>query len=133
MICPPHKVSTPSWTLPKLWFSRPVLRSSVAERESYLLIGASNANSHSNVVEQRKTRLTAKQALRSDVDWLTEVIRRYSEAYALGLDFSTVNMSNVFRKEKVHQCLYIVPRGLLTCFFLCVVLVEDHGDALCRP
>lgn len=113
-------MSTPSRKLLKLWFSRPVLRSSVAERESHLLIGASNAPSHSDVVEQRKTRLTAKQALRSDVDWLTEVIRRYSEAYALGLDFSTVNMFNVFRKEKVHKRLYIVPRGL---FSLCFVFV----------
>lgn len=54
------------------------------------------------VVEQRKTRLTAKQSLRSNVDWLTEVIRRFSEAHALGLDLSTVSMSNVFRCEKVR-------------------------------
>jgi hypothetical protein len=51
-------------------------------------------------------RLTAKQILRSNVDWLTEVIRRFSEAYALDLDFSTVSMSNVFRYEKVRGCVY---------------------------
>jgi hypothetical protein len=51
-------------------------------------------------LEQRKTRLTAKQSLRSNVDWLTEVIRRFSEAFALGHEFSTVSMSNVFRHEK---------------------------------
>jgi hypothetical protein len=51
-------------------------------------------------LEQRKTRLTAKQGLRSNVDWLTEVIRRFSEAFALGHEFSTVSMSNVFRHEK---------------------------------
>ncbi|KAN0109125.1 hypothetical protein V8E52_009647 [Russula decolorans] len=51
-------------------------------------------------LEQRKMRLTAKQNLRSNVDWLTEAIRRFSEAYALGRDFSTVTMSNVFRSEK---------------------------------
>jgi hypothetical protein len=51
-------------------------------------------------------RLTAKQNLRSNVDWLTEAIRRFSEAYALGRDFSTVTMSNVFRSEKVRVCIF---------------------------
>ncbi len=59
-----------------------------------------------HVVEQRKTRLTAKQSLRSNVDWLTEAVRRFSEAYALGRDFSTVTMSNVFHSEKVGICTF---------------------------
>ena len=69
-------------------------------------------------MEQRKTRLTAKQALRSNVDWLTEVIRRYSEAHALGLDFSTVSMSNVFRKEKVCGHVYVDLRSFFSLFWL---------------
>ena len=64
------------------------------------------------VVEQRKLRLTAKQSLRSNVDWLTEAIRRFSEAYALGRDFSTVAMSNVFRSEKVGGCIFLPPNPL---------------------
>ncbi|KAI0259433.1 hypothetical protein BC834DRAFT_833552 [Gloeopeniophorella convolvens] len=46
---------------------------------------------------QRVQRLTSKQALRTNVDWLSEAIRRFSEAHP---DFSTVSMSNVFRFEK---------------------------------
>lgn len=64
-----------------------------------------------HAVEQRKMRLTVKQSLRSNVDWLTEAIRRFSEAYALGRDFSTVTMTNVFRSEKVGA--YIFAPGLL--------------------
>jgi hypothetical protein len=51
-------------------------------------------------------RLTVKQSLRSNVDWITEAIRRFSEAYALGRDFSTVTMTNVFRSEKVGVCVF---------------------------
>ncbi|KAI0287346.1 hypothetical protein BC826DRAFT_917324 [Russula brevipes] len=51
-------------------------------------------------VEQRKSRLTPKQSLRSNVDWLTEVIRRFSDAHALRQELSTISMSNVFRPEK---------------------------------
>jgi hypothetical protein len=62
-----------------------------------------------HAVEQRKTRLSNKQSLRSNVDWLTEVIRRFSEAYTLGADFSTVSMSNVYRFEKVcNTFLYVI-------------------------
>ena len=63
------------------------------------------------VVEQRKTRLTTKLNLpsNSNVDWLTEAIRRLSEAYALGRDFSTVTMSDVFRCEKVRGRLHFFP------------------------
>ena len=64
--------------------------------------------------------MTAKQSLRTNVDWLTEVIRRFSEAFALGHEFSTVSMSNVFRHEKV-QSLYpfaFVITTHLTCILL---------------
>jgi hypothetical protein len=87
-------------------YSRPVLlrAPSVAERESRLCPRLTPLT-HCHVVEQRKSRLTAKQSLRSNVDWLTEAIRRFSEAHALGRDFSTVTMSNVFRSEKVGGCI----------------------------
>ena len=77
-------------------------------------------------------RLTARLILRSNVDWLTEVIRRFSEAYALGLEFSTVSMSNVFRKEKVRERSFIFsPTFSYFCF--CGVPVEDHRDTIRRP
>jgi hypothetical protein len=69
-----------------------------------------------HVVEQRKTRLTNKQSLRSNVDWLTEVIRRFSEAYTLGADLSTVSMSNVFRFEKVCKFLCMFSHVVFTHF-----------------
>lgn len=84
----------------------------MAERESCVL--ASNTPYVlCHVVEQRKLRLTAKQGLRSNVDWLTEAIRRFSEAYTLGRDFSTVTMSNVFRSEKVGVYIF-APRNSLS-------------------
>ncbi len=85
-----------------------------------------------HAVEQRKTRLTAKQSLRSNVDWLTEVIRRFSEAFALGHDFSTVSMSNVFRYEKV-QSLYPFAFVITTHLDRTLAPVEEHRDPLCRP
>lgn len=60
-------------------------------------------------------RLTAKQSLRSNVDWLTEAIRRFSEAYVLGRDFSTVTMSNVLRSEKVGVSIFF-PLATLSHF-----------------
>ena len=45
----------------------------------------------------------------ANVDWLTEIIRRFSEAHALGRDLSTVNMSDVFRCEKVCGRLHFFP------------------------
>ena len=79
---------------------------SVVERESRLCPRLTPLTL-CHVVEQRKSRLTAKQSLRSNVDWLTEAIRRFSEAYALGRDLSTVTMSNVFHSEKVGVCIFL--------------------------
>ena len=81
---------------------------SVAERESTFLSASHTPYILCHVVEQRKMRLTAKQGLRSNVDWLTEAIRRFSEAYALGRDFSAVTMSNVSRTEKVGFCISLL-------------------------
>lgn len=87
---------------------------SVAERKSPLSVCAKHLFILRHVVEQRKTRLTTKQVLRSNVDWLTEAIRRFSEAYTLGRDFSTVTMSDVFRYEKVRRRLHFFSRNPLT-------------------
>jgi hypothetical protein len=103
---------------------------SVAERESHLSVCVQHLFILRHVVEQRKTRLAVKQVVRSNVDWLTEAIRRFSETYALGRDFATVTMSNVFRCEKVRGRLYFSPRSRLS--FRCNVgPVEDHRNTLC--
>lgn len=56
------------------------------------------------IVENRKSKLTSKQELKSSVDWLTEVIRRFSEAWLQHKDLATVdiNMQDHFRLEKVY-------------------------------
>ncbi|KAI0042738.1 hypothetical protein FA95DRAFT_1590696 [Auriscalpium vulgare] len=51
-------------------------------------------------LEARKARLTSKVEVSSSVDWLTEVVRRLSDAWLNDREFSTVNMSNPFRLEK---------------------------------
>ncbi|THH17442.1 hypothetical protein EW146_g3363 [Bondarzewia mesenterica] len=51
-------------------------------------------------VENRKARLTARQEVCSSVDWLTEVTKRFSDAWLAKRDFSTVNMADPFRHEK---------------------------------
>jgi hypothetical protein len=104
----------------------------VDERESRLSVCVQHPFILHYTVEQRKTRLTAKLNLRSNVDWLTEAIRRFSEAYALDQDFSTVNMTNVFRCEKVRWGLYFLPHSPLSRWDY-VVLVEDYTNTLCRP
>ena len=88
---------------------------SVVEREYPSLTASNTPYILYHVVEQRKMRLTAKQSLRYNVDWLTEAIRRFSESYALGRDFSTVTMSNVFHSEKVGVCIFF-PLATLSHF-----------------
>jgi hypothetical protein len=52
-------------------------------------------------VETIKKQLGTSDEQRSHVDWLTEVIKRLSDAFATGHNFATVNMKNVSRTEKV--------------------------------
>jgi hypothetical protein len=106
MICLIHKVSVFHLPSRLLWILMACFPPSVVEREFPSLSASNTPYILCRVVEQRKMRLTAKQNLRSNVDWLTEAIRRFSEAYALGRDFSTVTMSNVFRSEKVRVCIF---------------------------
>jgi hypothetical protein len=72
-----------------------------------------------------------KSIVRSNVDWLTEAVRRFSEAYALGRDFSTVSMSNVFRCEKVRVHLCFFSLRTLSHFGNTLYPVEDHRNTLC--
>jgi hypothetical protein len=114
MICPIHKVSVLRLPTRLLWILMARFPPSVVERKFPCLSASNTPYIVCFVVEQRKLRLTAKQSLRSNVDWLTEAIRRFSEAYALGRDFSTVMMSNVFRSEKVRVCIFFPSRPSLT-------------------
>jgi hypothetical protein len=55
------------------------------------------------------SRLTEDVDIQSNVDWQTEAVRRYSEASISGQLFSSVNMNNPMRLEKVcfpDPCLY---------------------------
>jgi hypothetical protein len=99
-------------------FSRPILLHQLPN-VSPLSVCAKHLFILRHVVEQRKTRLTTKLVLRSNVDWLSEAIRRFSEAHALGRDFSTVTMSDVFRYEKVRGRLHLFPRSPLTLMLRC--------------
>lgn len=45
--------------------------------------------------------LPGDQALKTSVDWLTEVVRRFTDAALCTEPFSTVNMNSPMREEKV--------------------------------
>jgi len=49
--------------------------------------------------------LTDDEDLQHNVDWLTEVIRRYSEALAANRSLSLVNMKSPMRLEKVRAAM----------------------------
>ncbi|EGO22633.1 hypothetical protein SERLADRAFT_451461 [Serpula lacrymans var. lacrymans S7.9] len=51
-------------------------------------------------LEEWKSALTRRRELLSSVDWLTEVIRRFSQAYSANRGWSTVDMSSPMRSEK---------------------------------
>lgn len=51
-------------------------------------------------VESYKDHLSSNEELKHGVDWLTEVIRRYSDAIMTSRPLSTVNMSSPLRYEK---------------------------------
>ncbi|KAA1470162.1 hypothetical protein DENSPDRAFT_835896 [Dentipellis sp. KUC8613] len=53
-----------------------------------------------NEMHARRNKLTSKIDVKSSVDWLTEVTKRFSDAWIAGRSFSTVNMANPFRLEK---------------------------------
>jgi hypothetical protein len=56
-------------------------------------------------VEACKSSLTTNQDLQSSVDWLTEVIHRFTDAYMKGNAPSTVNMDVLMHAEKVSDLL----------------------------
>jgi hypothetical protein len=57
------------------------------------------------VVEAYKSHWPYDKELHSGVDWLTEVIRRFSDAAMASRPFSTVNMKSPFRSEKVRSLI----------------------------
>ena len=59
-------------------------------------------------METVKNTLTRNEKLKYNVDWLTEAIKRFSDAWASDRDFLTVNMKLPMRLQKVrHQQLCI--------------------------
>lgn len=52
-------------------------------------------------VESCKKSLTKDSEVASSVDWLTEVIRRFSDAALAARPFTSVNMKSGMRLEKV--------------------------------
>jgi hypothetical protein len=52
-------------------------------------------------VESCKDGLTTNEDLQSSVDWLTEVIHRFTDAYMKGNGPNTVNMDVLMHAEKV--------------------------------
>ncbi|KAF7309944.1 Zinc finger protein 1 [Mycena indigotica] len=58
------------------------------------------SDSEAAEMESCKARLTNDKGLRSSVDWLTEVIHRFSVAALTARPFSTVNMKSPMRLEK---------------------------------
>lgn len=53
------------------------------------------------LVESCMRGLTHDKQLQSSVDWLTEVIRRFSDAALAARPFTSVNMKSPMRTEKV--------------------------------
>jgi hypothetical protein len=64
-------------------------------------------------VEAHLDKLTDDEDIKRDVDWLTEAVRRYSEALAANRPLSLVNMKSPMRLEKVrphfHEFEYVLP------------------------
>ncbi len=54
-------------------------------------------------METYKTTLTRHERYKHNVDWLTEVIKRFSDAWVNGRDLLTVNMKSPLHQEKVRQ------------------------------
>lgn len=52
-------------------------------------------------VDLYKDTLTRDEKLSHSVDWLTEVIHRFTDAWLSGRDMATVNMQSPTRLEKV--------------------------------
>jgi len=79
-------------------------------------------------VENRKAKLTSRQDVRSSVDWLTEVTKRFSDAHLAGREFATVNMASPFRLEKVDA---LTP-GSIPMTLLIKLTVEEGGNQVYR-
>ena len=64
------------------------------------------------------------------MDWLTEALRRFSQAHLMGRGWSTVDMSVSTHTEKViamHSLALIHFDQTLPCFFISLV-VEEGGN-----
>jgi hypothetical protein len=71
-------------------------------------------------------KLADDKDLKHNVDWLTEVIRRYSDALSANRSLSSVNMKSSIRPEKV--CIQCTKA-----FAMCDIgLVEEIRDTICR-
>lgn len=72
--------------------------------------------------------MTTKQELKSNVDWLTEVIKRFSESYLAQKDLTTceINMLDTFRLEKVCFALLASRITFLAIVADLLTLAFDH-------
>lgn len=52
-------------------------------------------------METYRPGLTRNEKLKSNVDWLTEVTKRFTDAWTSGRDLLTVSMKSPMRLEKV--------------------------------
>ena len=63
------------------------------------------SSNHRKLVEAIRRSMEDDANLNSCVDWLTEVIRRFSEAALAPRPFSSVNMKSLMRLEKVFPSI----------------------------
>jgi hypothetical protein len=68
-------------------------------------------------VEVVKKQLGATDEQRSHVDWLTEVIKRLSDAFNASNSFTTVNMKTVARTEKVFVSIWPTTPDTYSSYF----------------
>jgi hypothetical protein len=57
--------------------------------------------------------LSKDEVFKSNVDFLTEVVRRFSEAVLASRPFSTVSMKSPFRLEKVRSFVFSLHAHVL--------------------
>lgn len=81
-------------------------------------------------MEERKSALTDDQDLLSSVDWLTEVIHRFTDSYVRGAPPDTVNMDVLTHAEKVWTQLGVGLRFTKTFLIVEEVRIKIYRQSL---
>lgn len=82
-------------------------------------------------MEEWKSALTRRNEDLHSVDWLTEALRRFSQAHLMNRGWSTVDMSVYTHTEKViimHSLALIQLDQTLPCFSNIPPVVEEGGN-----